>query len=178
MEAMTDFIFLGSKITEYGAFSHGVKRGLLLGMKAVTNLNSILESRDITTKDCIVKSVVFPVVMYGYESWTIILQLKLKYWCFWTVVLKKILDSPLDCKEIQPVNPKGNQSWIFIGRTDAEAETPILLATWCEELTHWKRLWCWERLRAGGEGDDRGWDGSMASLTQWTWVWASSESWW
>ena len=77
MEIMTDFIFLGSKITEYGAFSHGVKRGLLLGMKAVTNLNSILESRDITTKDCIVKSVVFPVVIYGYERWTI---KKAKHW--------------------------------------------------------------------------------------------------
>ena len=98
-----------------------------------------------------------------------------KNWCFWTVVLEKTLESPLDCKEIQPVN-KGNQSWIFIGRTDAEAETP--LATWCEELTHWKRPWCWERLKAGGEGDDRGWDGWMASLTQWTWLWAVSGSWW
>ena len=66
--------------------------------------------------------------------------------------------------EIQPVNPKGNQSWIFIGRTDT-------LATWCEELTNWKRPWFWERLKAGGEGDNRGWDGWMASPTQWTWVW-------
>ena len=83
----------------------------------------------------------------------------------------------LNCKEIQPVHPKGNQSWIFIGRTNAEAETNTL-ATWWEELTHWKRPWCWERLETGGEGDDRGWDGWMASLTQWTWVWASSGSWW
>ena len=87
-------------------------------------------------------------------------------------------ESPLDCKEIQPVHPKGNQSWTFIGRTDAEAETPIPLATWCEELTPWKRPWCWERLKAGGEGDDRGWGGWMTSLTSWTWVLASSRSWW
>ena len=71
-----------------------------------------------------------------------------------TVVLEKTLESPLDCKEIQPVHPKGDQSWVFTGRTDAKAETPIL--TSCEELTHWKRPGCWERLRAGGEGDDRG----------------------
>ena len=104
-----------------------------------------------------------------------------KNWCFWTVVLEKTLESPLDCKEIQPIHPKGNQSWIFIRRTDAEAETPNLwklLATWCEELTYWKRLWCWERLKVGQEGDDRGWDGWMASLTQWTWVWVNSGSWW
>ena len=98
------------------------------------------------------------------ESWA------LKNWCFWTVVLEKTLESPWDCKEIQPVHPKGDQSWVFIGRTDVEAETPIQLAIWCEELTHWKRPWCWERLRAGGEGDDRGWDGWTASPTQWTWV--------
>ena len=102
-----------------------------------------------------------------------------KNWCFWTVVLEKTLESPLDCKEIQPVYPKGNQSWVFIGRTDPETETPInTLATWCEELTHLKRPWCWERRRAGGEGDDRGWDGWMASPTQWTWVWVNSMSWW
>ena len=101
-----------------------------------------------------------------------------KNWCFWTVVLEKTLETPLDCKEIQPVHPKGNQFWVFIGRTDVEAETPNTMATWCEELTHWKRPWCWERLKAGGEGDNRGWDGWMASLTQWTWVWASSGSWW
>ena len=86
--------------------------------------------------------------------------------------------SPLDCKEIKPVHPKGNQSWIFIGRTDPEVETPILGPTWCEELTHWKRPWCWGRLKVGGEGDNRGWDGWMASLTQWTLVWINSWSWW
>ena len=87
-----------------------------------------------------------------------------KNWCFWTVVLEKILESPLDCKVIQLVNPKGNQSWIFIGRTDAEAKTPILWAPHAE-LTHWKRPWCWDGLGAGGEEDDRGWDGCMASPT-------------
>ena len=105
------------------------------------------------------------------QSWA------LKNCCFWTVVLEKTLESPLDCKEIQPVNPKRNQPWILIGRTDAEAEIPIL-CDWCEELIHWKRLWSWERLKAGGEGDDREWDGWMASPTQWTWVWANSGSWW
>ena len=83
-----------------------------------------------------------------------------------------------DCKEIKPVNPKGNQSWMFIGRTDAKAETPTLWPTWCEELTLWKRPQCWERLKAGGERDNRGWDGWMASPTRRTWVWASSGSWW
>ena len=82
-----------------------------------------------------------------------------KNWCFWTVVLEKTRESPWDCKEIQPVHPKGDQCWVFIGRTDVEAENSNTLATWCEELTHLKRPWCWERLRAGGEGDDRGWDG-------------------
>ena len=106
------------------------------------------------------------------ESWV------LKNWCFWTVVLEKTLKSPLDCKKIQPVYPKGNQSWIFTGRTDNEAENSNILATWCEQLTHLKRPWCWERLKVGGEGDGRGRDGWMASLTQWTWIWASSGSWW
>ena len=106
-----------------------------------------------------------------------------KNWCFWTVVLEKTLESPLDCKEIQPVHPKGNQSWVFIGRADVEAETlkyfeaENTLATRCKELTHWKRPWCWGRLMAGGEGDDR-WDGWMATPTQWTWVWVDSGSWW
>ena len=82
----------------------------------------------------------------------------------------------LGLQEIQSVHPKGNQSWVFTGKTDVEAET--LMATSCKELTHLKRPWCWEILRARGEGDDRGWDGRMASLTRWTWVWVSSGSWW
>ena len=102
-----------------------------------------------------------------------------KNWCFWTIVLEKTLESPLYCKEIQPVHPKGDQSWVFIGRTDAEAGTPNTLATSCEELTHWKRPWFWEGLGAGGEGDSRGWEGWMASPTRRAWVWVNSGSlWW
>ena len=122
-----DFIFFGSKITADGDCSHEIKRCLLPGRKAITNLDRGLKSRDITlpTKVHLVKAMVSPVVIYGCElgykeRWT------LKNWCFWTVGLKKTLASPLSCKEIQPVHPKGNQSWIFIGRTDPEAETPIL----------------------------------------------------
>ena len=98
--------------------------------------------------------------------------------CFWTVVLEKTLESPLDCKEIQPVHSKGDQSWVFIGRTDIEAETLILWAPNRKELTHLKRPWCWERLKVGGEGDDKGWDDWMASPTQWTLVWVNSGNWW
>ena len=101
-----------------------------------------------------------------------------KNWCFWTVMLEESFESPLDCKEIQPVHPKGNQSWMFFGRTDAEAETPIL---WPPDVKNWlveKDSDGWARLKAGREGDDRGWDGWMVSPTQWTWVWVNSGSWW
>ena len=98
-----------------------------------------------------------------------------KNWCFWTVVLETTLESPLDCK-INSVHPKGSQSWIFIEGLMLKLKLQYL-ATWYEELTHLKRPWCWERLKAEGEGDDRWWDGWMASLTQWTWVWVSSRSW-
>ena len=94
------------------------------------------------------------------------------------MVLEKTLESPLDCKEIQPAHPKGNQFWVFIGRTDAKAETPILWPLDAKKLTRWKRPWCRERLKVGGKGDNRGWDGWMASPTQWTLVWVSSGSWW
>ena len=171
--------FGGLKITADGDCSHEIKRRLLLGRKAVTNLDSILKSRDyFVNKGRSSQG-------YGFSSghiWMWELDYKeswvQKNWCFWTVVLEKTLESPLDCKEIQPVHSEGNQSWIFTGRTDAEAETPNTLATWCEELTHLKRSCCWERLKAGGEGDDRRWDGWMASPTQWTWVWVNSWSWW
>ena len=92
--------------------------------------------------------------------------------------VEKTLESPLDCKDIHPVHPKGNQSWMSIGRTDSWSWNSNTLATWCKELTHLKRPWWWERSRAGGEGDDRGWDSWMASPTQWTWVWVDSGSWW
>ena len=101
-----------------------------------------------------------------------------KNWYFWTEVLEKTLESPLDCKEIQPDYPKGNQSWMFLWKDWCWSWNSNTLATWWEELTHLKRPSCWERLRAGGEGDDRGWDGWMVSPTQWTWVWVGSGSWW
>ena len=101
-----------------------------------------------------------------------------KNWCFWTVVLEKTLESPLDCKEIQPVHPRRSvlgvhwKDWCWSWNSST-------LATSCKVLTHWKRPWCWERLRVGGEGDDRGWDGWMASPTRWAWVWVNSGSlWW
>ena len=136
METVRDFIFLGSKITADGDCSHEIKRCLLLRRKVMTNLDSILKSRDITlpTKLHIVKAMVFSRSyvwiweMDHKESWA------LKNWCFWTVALEKTLESPLDYKEMQPVHPQGNQSWIFIGRTDAEAETPIL---WPPDGKNW-----------------------------------------
>ena len=126
LETVADFIFLGSKITADGDHSHEIKRCLLLGRKVMTNLDSILKSRDISLsiKVHLVKAMVFPVVMYGCESWTIRKAEHqridaFELWC-WRIL------SPLDCKEIQPVHPKGDQSWVFIGRTDVEAKTPIL----------------------------------------------------
>ena len=123
MEKQWLTLFLGSKITTDGDCNHEIKRHLLLGRKVMTNLDSILKSRDVTlpTKVHLVKAM----VMYGCEldceeSWA------LKNWCFWTVVLEKTLESPLDCKETQPVHPKGDQSWVFIGATTAEVETPML----------------------------------------------------
>ena len=112
-ETVTDLIFLGCKITVDGDCSHEIKRRLLLGRKAMTKLDGILKSRDITllTKFCIDKAMIFPVVMYRCESWTI-KKLTAKNWCFQTVVLEKTLESPYNCKEIKPVDPKGNQSWI------------------------------------------------------------------
>ena len=115
------FILGGSKITAEGDCSHEIKRHLLLGRKVMTNLDSILNSRDITlpTKVCLVKAMVFPVVMYG---------------CLWTVVLEKTLESPLDCKEIQPVHSEGDRAWDFFGRNDAKAETLVL---WLPHAKSW-----------------------------------------
>ena len=100
-----------------------------------------------------------------------------KNWCFWTVVLEKTLESPLDFKEIQPVHSKGDQPWVLFGGNDAKAETPVL---WPPHAKSWltARDWCWEGLGAGVEGDDRGWDGWMALPTWCTWVWVNSGSWW
>ena len=145
METLADFIFGGSKITADGDCSHEIKRRLLLGKKVMTNLDSILKSRDITlsTKVRLVKAVVFPsghVWMWELdykESWAP------KNWCFWPVMLEKTLESLLDCKEIQPVYPKGDKPWILIGRTDFEAETPIL---WLPDVKSWL---IWKTLMLG-----------------------------
>ena len=128
-------IFLGSKFIADGDYSHEIKRCLLLRRKVMTHLESILKSRNITlpTKVHLVKAMVFLVVMYGCElnceaRWAP------KNWCFWTVVLEKTLESPLDCKEIQPLHFKGDQSWVFTARADAAAETPIL---WLPHAKSW-----------------------------------------
>ena len=155
------------RITADNDCSHEVKRCFFLRRKVMTNLDSVLKSRNIIllTKVHIAKAMVFPVVMYGGESWTI-----KKAECQWTDCgLERTLESPLDCKEIKPVNPKGNQPWIFIERTVVKLKLQYF-GIWCKEYTHWERAWCWKRLRAGEEGGDRGWDGWMASQTQWTWV--------
>ena len=122
------FFFMGSKITADGDRSHEIKRHLLLRRKVMTNLDSTLKSRDITLskKVHLVKAMVFPIVVYGCESWDYKDSWAPKNWCFWTLVLEKTLESPLDCRDIQPVHPKGDQSWVFIGRTDVEAEAPVL----------------------------------------------------
>ena len=135
METVTNFIFLGSKITADGGCSDETKRRLLLGRNAMTNLNSIKKQRHhFANKDPSSQG-------YGFSSshvWVWELDHKESWepkdWCFWTVVLEKTLESPLDCKEIQPVHPKGNQPWIFIGRTDAKAEAPIL---WPPDTKNW-----------------------------------------
>ena len=129
VETVSDFIFGRSKITADGDCSHEIKRRLLLGSKVMTNVDSIFKSRDITlpTKVHLVKAMVLPVVMYGYESWTVKKAEHqridaFELWC-WRRLLRV---SPLDCKEMQPVHSKGDQSWVLIGRTDAKAETPAL----------------------------------------------------
>ena len=182
MEIVRDFIFLGYKITADGDCSHEIRRCLLFGRKAVTNLDilkSILKSRDnaLPTKVHLVKAMVFLIVMYGCESWTIkkaecwridVFEL----WCW-----KTLMRGPWTAR-------RSNQSILKEISPDYSLKGLMLklklqyLATWCEELPHWKRPWCWERLKTGGERDDRGWDSWMASLTQCTWVWVSSRSWW
>ena len=171
--------FGGSKITADGDCSHEIKGRLLLGRKVMTNLDSIFKSRDITlsTKVHLVKAMVFPVVMYGCESWTVKKAEcrridTFELWCWtrlftvpWTT--RRFNQSIL--KEISPSVHWKDWCWSWNSNTFAIS---------CEELTHWKRLWCWEGLGSGGEGDNRGWDGWMASLTQWSWVWVNSGSWW
>ena len=172
-------IYWGSKITADGDCSHEIKRRLFLGRKVMTNLDSILEIRDVAlpTKVCLVKAMVFPVVMYGCEIWTVkkaerwrIVAFELWYWrrllrVPWTE--RRSTQSIL--KEISPGCPLE----VLMLRLTLQ-----YLATSCEELTYWKRPWCCEGLGAGGEGEDRGWDGWMASPTWRIWVCVNSGSWW
>ena len=186
LETMTDFIFLGSKITADGDCSHEIKRLLLLGRKVMINLHSILKSRDITlpTKVHLVKAMIFPVVMYGCESWTIkkaehrrIVAFEL--WCWrrllrvpWTARISTQYISTQHISTQYRISPGVHwKDWCWSWNSST-------LATSCEELTHWRRPWCWEGLGAGGEGDSREWDGWMASPTRWTWVWVNSGRWW
>ena len=162
----------------HGDCSHEIKSCLLLGRKAMTNLDSILKSRDITlpTKVHLVKAMVFPIVMYGCESCIIKKAERrridaFELWC-WRRLLRvpwtaRKSNQSIQRKSIRNIHWK-DWCWSWNSNT---------LATWCEELTHWKRPWCWERLKVG-EGDDRGWDDWMTSPTKQTWVWASSGSWW
>ena len=179
VETVSDFIFLGSKITADGEYNHEIKRRLLLGRKVMTNLDIILKNRDITLPT---KIRLFKTVFSSSHVWMWELDYKEswapKNWSFWTVVLEKTLERPLDCKEIHPVHPKENQSWIFIRRTNAEAETPIL---WPPDVKSWligKEPDAGKDWRQEEKGMT-GWGGWMASPTQWTWLWVSSRScWW
>ena len=144
----------------------------------MTNIDSILKSRHITllTKVHLVKAMVFPVVMYGCESWTIKKAEcwridAFKLWC-----RRRLLTVPWTVRRSNQSIPKDISPGCSLEGMMLKLKANTL-ATWCEEMTHLKRLWCWERLKAGGEGDDRGWDGWMASPTQWTWVWVDSRSW-
>ena len=161
METVSDFIFLGSRITADGDCSHEIKRHLLLGRKAMTNPDSILKSRDITlpSKIHLVKAMVFPVVMYGCESWTVKKaerqRIYFELWCW------------RRCLRVPWTPRRSNQSILKeISPEYSLKLTSNPLATWCEELTHWKSPWCWERLQAGGEGDNRAWDSWIVSQTQ------------
>ena len=179
LKTVAHFTFLGSKITADGGCSHEIKKRLLLGRKVMTNLDSILKSRDITlpTKVRLVKATIFPEALYGCESWTV---KKAEHWridAFELWCWRRLLRVPCTAR-------RSNQSILKEISPGCSLEGLMLklklqsLATSCKELTHLKRPWCWEGLGARGEGDNRGWDGWMASPTLRTWVWVDSWSWW
>ena len=179
METVSDFIFLGSKITADGDCNLEIERHSLLGRKAMTNLDSILKNRDITYTGPSSQSCDFS----SSHVWMWELDHKggwaPKNWCFWTVVLEKTLENPLDCKEIQLVHLKEiNPEYSLEGLMLKLKLKLRYFGHLMQRTDSLEKAWCWERLKAGGEGDDRGWDVWMASLTQWTWVWASSGWWW
>ena len=172
-------IFLGSKITAAGDCSHESKT-LAPWKKSYEKPGQCIKKQrhHFVNKGSYSQSYGFSsghVQMWelGHkECWA------LKNWCFQIVVLEKTLESPFDSKDIKAVNPKGNQPWILIGRSDVEAEAPKLWPPDVKSQLTGRKPWCWERLRARGEGDGKGWDGWMASLTQWTGIWANSRKWW
>ena len=171
--------FFVSKITADGDCSNEIKRHLLLGRKVVTNLDSILKSRDITlpTKICLVKAMVFPVIMYGCESWTIKKAEHwridaFELWC-WRRLLRVSCTSRRSNKSIlKETNPQHSLEGLML-KLKLQYFGHLM-----QRVDSFEKPWCWERLRAGGEGDDRGWDGWMASPTRRTWVWVNSECWW
>ena len=175
----TDFILGSSKITADGICSQVIKRCLLLGRKVMANLDSILKSRDITllTKVHLVKAVVFPIVMYGYESWTI---KKAEHWridAFELWCWRRLLRVPWTARRFNQSILKEISSGCSLEDLMLKLKLQyfghLMLGTYSLEKTLML-----ERLKAGGEGDDRGWDGWMASPTLWTWVWVNSGSWW
>ena len=166
-------------MTADGDYSHEINRCLLLGGKIMTNLDSLLKSRDITlpTKVHLVKTMFFPVVMYGCESWTI---KKAEHWRidgFELWCWRRLLRVPWTARSSNQSILKETvlnihwKDWCWSWNSNT-------LATWCEELTHWKGHWCWVRLKVGWEGDNWGWDSCMATPSQWTCVWVNSGSWW
>ena len=177
VETVSDFIFGGSKITADGDCSHEIKRCLLLGRKVMTNLDSILKSRDIilSTKVHLAKAMVFPVVMYGCESGTMKKAEHRRIDAFELWCWRRIFRVPWTAR-------RSSQSILKEIIPEYSLEGLMLKLQYfgplCDELIHLKIPWCWERLRAGEEGDGRGQDGWITSLTQWTWVWVDSESWW
>ena len=179
METVTDFIFFGSKITADGDCSHNIKRRLLLGRKAMTNLGSVLKSRDIIlpVKVHLIKAMDFPVVMYGCESWTI---KKAECWridAFELWCWRRLLRVPWTARRSNQSIPKEiNPEYSLEGQ---------MLKLKLQHFGHlmWRaysleKPRCWERLKTGGESDDKGWNDWKVSLTQWTWVWSSSRRWW
>ena len=171
--------FFWSKITADGDCSHEIKRHLLLGRKVMTNLDSILKSRDITlpTKVHLVKAMVFPMVMYECESCTVKEAKRRKIDAFELWCWRRLLRVP--CQQGDSTSLSWRRSVLGVHWKDwSWSWNSNTLATSCEELTHWKRPWCWVGLGEGGEGDDRGWGGWIASPTRWTWVWVNSGSWW
>ena len=179
-ETVSDFIFLGSKITADGDCSHEIKRRLLLGRTVMTNLDSIFKSRDITlpTKVRLVNAMVLPMVMYGCESWTVKKAERwridaFELWC-WRRLLRVPWTAGKSSQSIlKEISPEYSLEGLMLKLKLQYFGHPMPRTDSFE-----KRPWCWERLKTGGEGDDTGWDHWMASPTLWTWVWVNSGSWW